>query len=214
MNRGLTGAILTGGSATRLDGAAKGLLEVGGHRIIDRVAATLAPLVDETVIVSRKYGPAWITGTRVITDVLTGGGSAAGLHAALRAVQGPVLVVAWDMPFLSSGLLSLIVGKSRRGEDGTTSGFDIVVPAGAEVGELEPLCAWYAPSCAAAIEREWDSGDRSLHGLCGRLRTLVVPREEILACGAPERLFFNVNSSADLSTARAMAHDDGARRTS
>lgn len=208
MNRRLTGVILAGGSATRMNGVAKGLLEVGGCRIIDRVAAALAPVVDDMVLASRTTGNAWLAGIREVADLLTGGGSAAGVHAALRATRGPVLVVGWDMPFLNSSLLSLVIARSANGADGSSDEVDMVVPAGVGDGDLEPLCAWYAPSCAAAIERGWDTHDRSLHGLCNRLRARIVTRREVLSIGEPRRLFFNVNTSADLDAARAMADDD------
>jgi molybdopterin-guanine dinucleotide biosynthesis protein A len=41
MRAQIAGAILAGGSARRLNGAAKGLMRFGGDRAIDRVAAAL-----------------------------------------------------------------------------------------------------------------------------------------------------------------------------
>ena len=40
-----TGAILAGGLGTRLGGARKGLLTVGGRRILDRVAEALGAVI-------------------------------------------------------------------------------------------------------------------------------------------------------------------------
>jgi molybdopterin-guanine dinucleotide biosynthesis protein A len=87
---------------------------------------------------------------------------------------------------------------------------DAAVPAGRTPGEFEPLCAWYAPRCADAIEAEWAAGDRSLHGLLRRVSTVVVPVERVAKLGSAERLFFNVNSEDDLLRARQMAADDSA----
>lgn len=179
---------------------------MGGVRMIDRVAAALSPVVDTILLVANAPdAPAWLPGTRVVTDVLEGGGSAAGVHAALHAAGGPAIVVAWDMPFVTTALLNLIAGSA-------TPGADAVVPAGRAPGEFEPLCAWYAKSCADAIEAEWSAGDRSLHGLLRRVATVVVPGERVAKLGRAERLFFNVNSEGDLLRARELAADDATPR--
>jgi molybdopterin-guanine dinucleotide biosynthesis protein A len=172
--------------------------------MIDRVASALAPIVDSIVIVANSPGAAsWLPGARVVPDVLEGGGSAAGLHAALRATERPTIVVAWDLPFVTTALLRLVASAAGPASDAA-------VPAGRVSGEFEPLCAWYAPRCADEIEAEWASGDRSLHGLLRRVSTVVVPVEAIAPLGSAERFFFNVNSEADLSHARRMAADDSA----
>jgi len=50
---GITGAIVAGGASSRFGGQAKGLLRVGGQRIIDRIASALRPVVETMAIVSR-----------------------------------------------------------------------------------------------------------------------------------------------------------------
>ena len=87
-----------------------------------------------------------------------------------------------------------------------------MVPVGRRAGEFEPLCAWYGPRCATAIESEWDTGDRSLHGLLRRVSTIVVPPDALAPIGSAERLFFNVNSEVDLVDARRLAADDAGRQ--
>ena len=46
------GAILAGGGGTRLGAALKGLLEVGGERIVDRFARALAGAADDLLLVA------------------------------------------------------------------------------------------------------------------------------------------------------------------
>jgi molybdopterin-guanine dinucleotide biosynthesis protein A len=174
--------------------------------MIDRVAAALSPVVDTLMVVANAPDAAsWLPGTRVVTDVLQGGGSAAGVHAALRAAGGPTLVVAWDMPFVTTALLDLITGGAARETDA-------VAPAGRTRGEFEPMCAWYAPRCADEIEAGWAADDRSLHGLLRRVSTVVVPAERIATLGSPERFFFNVNTEDDVLRARQLAADDSVPR--
>ena len=63
---------------------------------------------------------------------------------------------------------------------------------------LEPLCAYYAPTCIAAIERHLDIGDRRAIAFhddvrVGRLNAVTVAR-----FGDPARVFLNVNAPGDL----------------
>jgi molybdopterin-guanine dinucleotide biosynthesis protein A len=192
----LTGAIVAGGRATRMGGVAKGLLDVGGTRMIDRVARALADVSDDVVVVANaEDAGTWIPQARVIRDRIADRGSAGGIHAALVELERPVLAVAWDMPFVSSGVLRVLVDAATAGE------FDAVVPQG-QAADLEPLCAWYAPAFAVRIEAAPAS---ALQDLLRDARTHVVPRETIATIGNPERLFFNVNTTHDLQRAQEMA---------
>lgn len=196
------GAILAGGQATRLGRMPKGLLELGGRRIIDRVAEALAPETSELLVVTNALdASAWLRDARVVHDVLEGGGSAAGVHAALRAAAAPVIVVAWDLPFVTRGVCAQL---AAAGDERTA---DAVVFEGANPGTLEPLCAWYAPAAADAIERTWNEGDRSLYGLLGRVRTVTIPASRAPRQGPP--VFFNVNTEEDLVRARVLAAQAG-----
>lgn len=205
----LTGAILAGGRSSRMGNAVpKGLLEVDGVRILDRVARALSPAVDRLLLAtSAPDAPDWLPGAEVVADTLLGGGSAAGIHAALRAAGGDVLVVAWDMPFVTTPLFQALLERRTR-TDGAPGGLpapvDAVVPSSAPEW-LEPLCAWYAPRCADAIEAGWRSGARSAHAIAQRVRATVVPPEDFDALGGAARLFFNVNTPADLVAANRMA---------
>jgi molybdopterin-guanine dinucleotide biosynthesis protein A len=198
----LTGVIVAGGTASRLGGIAKGLAEVGGLRIVDRVSSALASVSDSIVVATNATDAAqWVAGARIVPDILEGGGAAAGIHAALTACRSPVIAVAWDMPFVRPALMAKIASYA----DPTR--YDAVVPAGDEPDSLEPLCAWYAPSVAPAISARWSTGRRGLHDLLSDLRTYIVPRDVIATIGRPKRLFFNVNTPEDLEAARAMADE-------
>lgn len=167
-------------------------------RIIDRVAEAMRSVVTSVVVVANSEAAAsWIPEAGVVRDKLSGGGSAAGIHAALSELQAPILAVAWDMPFVSSALLQMLATH------GATGDFDAVIPEGATEGMLEPLCAWYALSFSRRIESAWPS--RGLHDLLRDSKTYIVSRQAIATIGDPARLLFNVNTAADLSAARAMS---------
>lgn len=188
------GVILAGGGATRFGGRPKGLQIVEGERIIDRVAGALRSAADELLLIANDPGAdAWLPGVRTAADVRRGEGALGGLHAALAHAGGhAVLVVAWDMPFASEGLLRALRAKGERG-------FEAVVPESATSGRgVEPLCAWYAPSCLAAIQRRLDAGDRRVVSFFADVRVSHLPAAEVSQYGDPARIFFNVNRPDDL----------------
>ena len=117
----ITGVILAGGLSTRYGGLPKGLEVVHGVRIVDRVRAALEPVVDQLLLVANDAdGPNWLPGVRCESDVMRNVGSVAGIHAALVHAGSPVLVVAWDMPFVPTALLRAL---RNAGEDA-----DVAVP--------------------------------------------------------------------------------------
>jgi molybdopterin-guanine dinucleotide biosynthesis protein A len=191
------GAIVAGGASSRFGGEAKGLLHVGGQRIIDRIASALRPVVETIAIVSNAPDAAeWLDGTPVWHDERGERASIVGVHTALGHADN-VLVVAWDMPFITEALLHAIV-------DGLTPGVGAVVPQGPN--GPQPMCALYTRDCLGPIDHAIDQGDLRMTALVERLpRVARIPLDEISRLGDPERLFFNVNTPDDLRIAEAMA---------
>ena len=208
MSARCTGVILAGGHASRYGGQAKGLERVGGVRVIDRVALALASVSDELLLIANDpLGPTWLPGVRVAGDVREDCGSLGGIHAALVHAASPVLVVAWDMPFVSSWLLGALRALGESGHDAA------LAESGSKRG-VEPLCAWYAPACIAPIERALDAGDRRVVAFFDAVRVARMPAGEVARFGDPERIFMNVNSPAELALAERYAStpDAGDRR--
>ena len=196
-----TGVILAGGGATRFDGEPKGLERVGGRRIIDRVAGALRLVTDDLLLIANAADAAsWLPGVRTEGDVLTGFGALGGLHAALAHAGQDIVLVAWDMPFVSGALL----GEMRR--VGESEGFDAVLPEsdGSRRG-VEPLCAWYSHRCLPAIEATLEAGDLRVIGFHDRVRVQRLPLERVTDFGDPARLFANVNTRDDLAQVLASA---------
>jgi molybdopterin-guanine dinucleotide biosynthesis protein A len=162
--------------------------------------------VDELLLVANDPGAGeWLPGVRTEPDVRPGLGSLGGIHAAVARAGGPVLLVAWDMPFVPAGLLALL---RERG-----AGADVVVPESGSKRGVEPLCAWYGPACLDAIERRLDAGDRRVVSFFDDVRVARIPAEEVARFGDPARSFMNVNTPEDLELAeRHAATTDGERR--
>jgi molybdopterin-guanine dinucleotide biosynthesis protein A len=201
----VTAAIVAGGASSRFSGTPKGLESVGGQRILDRIAAAATAVTREIVLISNSDDAGqWLDGARVVRDVRPERGSIVGIHTALITGGRRVLVLAWDMPFLTAPLLDLIV---RRAVDAPFA----VIPEG--TSGLEPFCALYTRACLPAVERAIDEGDLRATALPLRFPSFTrLSSTEVATIGDPARLFFNVNSAADLARAEAIAQAQRSRQ--
>jgi len=193
-----SGVILAGGEARRYGGAAKGLERVGGRRIIDRVAQVLAVAADDLLLVANDPdAAAWLPGVPVAADLRPGNGSLGGIHAALTRAARPILVVAWDMPFVPAALLRALRALGR--------GADVAVPESTSTRGVEPLCAYYDPACLGAIDRHLDAGDRRVVGFFDEVRVARLPDDQVRRFGDPALMFLNVNTPDELVLAERHA---------
>jgi molybdopterin-guanine dinucleotide biosynthesis protein A len=192
------GAVLAGGAAHRYGGRPKGLLELGGTRILDRVADAVAAVIGAAplLVANATEGPTWRPDLRTIPDVRADCGSLGGIYTAVVSGAGPVLCVAWDMPFVTPELLRALV-------DGSV-GRDAFLPESDGRRGVEPLCAVYGPACAPAIERQLDGGDLRAIGFHAAVNVGTLPLERVRAFGDPEELFLNVNTPGDLQRAEVL----------
>lgn len=196
----MRGAVLAGGAASRYGGAPKGLLEVGGRRILDRVIDAVATVTGSppVLVANAADAPSWRPDLKTIPDARPGFGSLGGIYTAVTAGSKPVLCVAWDMPFVPTELLRALV-------DGATAGrFDAFLPESSGRRGLEPLCAVYGPACRSAIERRLDQGDLRAISFHADVRVGILSLALVKAFGDPDELFFNVNTPADLARAEAL----------
>lgn len=209
-----TGVILAGGAASRFGGAPKGLERVDGRRIVDRVASALREVTDDLLLIANAPDASqWLPGVRTEADVRTGLGALGGLHAALAHAETDILLVAWDMPFVSAALL----GEMRRiGDGGVDESHhsltfvespDVVIPEsdGSRRG-VEPLCAWYSQRCLPAVERTLDAGDLRVIGFHELVRVQRLPVLRVRDFGDPQRLFSNVNTREELAALGEVSH--------
>jgi len=193
-----TGVILAGGANVRFGGARKGLVDVDGCRVVDRVFDAVRPATDELLLIAtgEAVGAA-VAGVPARADVRRERGSLVGIHSALTYCADAALVVAWDMPFISSSLLAAL---RRLGEELHVA----VIPEGKR--GPEPLCAYYSKSALDVAERQLDRGELRVSAFIEALpHHVILPQRDVSRFGAPERLFANVNSPADLVVARSMA---------
>lgn len=194
----VAGAVLAGGGATRFEGRPKGLERVGGARILDRLvdvfgqALGAAPLL----VANAPDAPTWRPDLRVVADVRPGMGSLGGIYTAVVEAPAPVVCVAWDMPFVTPGLVRALA-------DGLAE-WDAFLPESDGRRGVEPLCAGYGPACAAAIAASLEAGDLRAIGFHRAVRVGRLPLEAVRRLGDPARLFFNINTADDLARADAL----------
>jgi molybdopterin-guanine dinucleotide biosynthesis protein A len=204
------GVLLAGGAARRFRGMPKGLALVDGVRIADRALAALRAATERQIVVANDPRAArWFPGLRIVADAEEGLGPLHGLRTALACAEGaPVLVVAWDMPFVTAALLSLLRTEGERG--GVT-----VLPMSGRPPRPEPLCAYYAADALAACDALLERGERRAAALYESLpgsRTLG--GDTLAELGEPARLLLSVDTLEDLATlgGRLPDGEDTARR--
>ena len=191
--------MVAGGGSTRYGGVLKGLLPLGGRRIVDRVLDALAAACDDVFLVANDPAIAQaLPDVRIHGDVGTEHGSLVGLYSGVSRVRDAALVVAWDMPFVSAELLQAL---RKLGETRGVAVFP-ASPRGPE-----PLCAYYPASTAVVMRRQIERGVFRLGALVDGLSdSLIVPVAEVARFGDPQRLFANINSPLDLERSENVIH--------
>lgn len=182
-----------------MGGAPKGLLEVGGVRILDRLVAEFeAALGTPPLLVANQPDAAgWHPGLRVVPDRRPGTGTLGGLLTAVLEAPAPVVCVAWDMPFVPAPLIAALAAGLATA--------DLCLPVSGGKRGMEPLCAAYGPRTGPAMAEALDRGDLRAIAFHGSVRVRLLSEPEVSRFGAPEHLFFNVNTADELVQANGMA---------
>jgi len=194
--------VLAGGKGLRL-GHEKALETVGNKSLIQWVVFSLSFFNSDIIIVTaaKQFFPQFIgyPKLRMVNDAYPGKGPLGGIYTGLAASDSFYnLVVACDMPFLNQVLLDYMIQISAS--------FDLVVP---RLGNMvEPLHAVYSKGCLAPIECLLKQGNLSIRELFNLVRVRYVEAEEINRFDPKHLSFFNVNTEADLETAREVAKGD------
>ncbi len=198
MNAGkISGIILAGGLATRMDGTNKAFLEIGGQRIIDRLIQTYRPLFNEIIISARERESFQGLGVGVALDSFEARSSLTGIHAGLRAATGQyAFVAACDAPFVNRGLVRALLGE-------VSTDADVVIPL-KEDGYFEPLCAVYSKACLPHIEEQLGREDYKIINFFPNVRVKAVPVSKLRLTDPQFLSFKNVNTPEELEETRKL----------
>jgi molybdopterin-guanine dinucleotide biosynthesis protein A len=190
----ITGLVLAGGRALRMDGADKGLLMLRGQPLVAHVAARLAPQVHTMMVSANRNASTYsMYGEVVEDDSALGGwqGPLAGVAAGLaRARTEWVATVACDMPFLPLDLVARLQAAVRSH----------AAPAAVAMigGRPIPVCMLVPVRMAGDLAAWLTEGtDRKVAHWLARVGCIDVAFDDVAEA------FANINTPADLARAAA-----------
>lgn len=191
------GVILAGGQGSRMGGADKALLRLGGETLLARAERRLGAQVDE-VVVSANGAPERLgTARPVLADPVAGfpgplGGVLAGLDWAAGHGAAGIVTVAVDTPFFPDDLVARL----------RAAGAPLAVAAAG--GRWHGTFALWPVSARAEVRAALARGERKLRAVAERLGAVPV------AFDSPGfDAFFNVNAPDDLAAAERMLGEAG-----
>jgi molybdopterin-guanine dinucleotide biosynthesis protein A len=189
--------ILAGGASRRM-GTDKSQLLIKNEPLIQRIKNTLATVVTRVRVVGSRTND-----HDVVPDVYPHWGALGGIHGALAACDSDwALVVACDLPFITSKLLLRLIGLRNA--------HDAVVPIQAD-DRAQPLCALYrVDPCLQKAMELIESGRRRPLDLIDVVHTRWVSFSELEHLEHSENFFVNINTPEDYyeATQKASAHEN------
>jgi molybdopterin-guanine dinucleotide biosynthesis protein A len=182
------GAVLAGGRGRRLGGA-KPTVELAGRPLIAYPLAALAAAGLEAVVVAKRSSvlPASLA-AEIVSEPDRPTHPLAGIVAALRHADRPLVVLGCDFPFIPPPLLRELAEAAEP----------LVVPAPG--GEPQPLVARWSPGLLPRLEAAL-AREEPLRQTVAALRPRLLDAAALARFGDPERIFLNVNDVADLRAA-------------
>ncbi|MEM9437439.1 MAG: molybdenum cofactor guanylyltransferase MobA [Pseudomonadota bacterium] len=192
------GVILAGGQATRMGGGDKGLIELGGRTLLDRVIERIEGQVAGLAL-NANGDPARFAefGLPVIADSVSGfpgplAGVLAGLDWAHRMGAEHIVTVAADTPFFPMDLVARLERAAGRADTP-------IALAGTQEGgrtTRHPTFGRWPVSLCDDLRSALDQG----------FRKVVVWTDTHGAATAAfdDNVFFNINTPEDLAAAEAM----------
>jgi molybdenum cofactor guanylyltransferase len=130
----------------------------------------------------------------VVPDIFSDCGPLGGIHAALRSSSAELnLILAVDMPFVSTDLLRYLIDRAQG------SLATVTVPFSG--GCNQPLCAIYRRQFADAAEQALKLGHHKIDALFLTQSTQVINEHELKGKGFSAQMFGNLNTPNELARA-------------
>lgn len=208
--------ILAGGNSLRL-GAEKSLLEFEGKSLICWTVKILSQAADEVIIVARDRKHAERLERAIFEsnedagsepppkafftwDSIPGFGPVAGLEAGMRLARGRLaFATGCDLPFLKLEVIERLFELADVME-----GYEAAVPVQPN-GFFEPLHSVYdREKMQSACIRALENGERRIHVPLQELCVNHISIDQLRPLDPDLLSFFNLNTRADLETARAL----------
>jgi len=197
-NARVFGVVLASGGGSRLGGANKAALMVGGRPMLARARAALAPASRIAVAGGRRVDAGLAGDLERLADPVVDAGPLAGLAAGLAWAEAGgaawLLSAPVDAPFLAPGVFERLLAA--------TPGDDVDAVLAEAGGRTQWLTAAWRPRLAAAALAALAGDDLSIARFA---RGCAV---ETVAISGPPEQFLNVNAPADLEAAAAHAETE------
>jgi molybdopterin-guanine dinucleotide biosynthesis protein A len=196
------GGVLVGGQSRRF-GSDKATAHVGSRSMSAWAVRTLREVSDPVVLLggdgrlARRMALPWRADERSGCGPLAG--VAAGLRWAVELARPGLLVLACDLPLVTSSLMKTIYEAADPEADAVVPHWD--------TGEVQPLCAWYGPAALPIMESSLERGEFSMRSLLLRLRVRTLDEEESPEPVRP--LLLNVNTPEALTLAEQWRSERG-----
>ena len=165
MKSDATAIILAGGRSKRMQ-TDKAMLPVGGVPMIRRIAHTLAPHFDDTLLSVRAASDYTDFDMATVPDIEPDKGPLMGIASALAASKSEInFVTACDIPEIDIPTVRLMLREIK--------GYDVVVPRISE-SRLQPLFAVYRRSISAKARQLVNDGARKIRELFDHCRVKYI----------------------------------------
>jgi molybdopterin-guanine dinucleotide biosynthesis protein A len=166
------------------------------------VAAAVRPVAGRVVLVTGRPDAYRRFGLPMLPDRWPDAGALGGIGTALtHAGTERALVVACDLPFLTSALLAFLAGLDPAAD---------VTLCETEAEGIHPLCAVYSRRCLPHIERRVAEGRLKVAGFFDAVTVRAVGETEMRAHGFTPDLLANLNTPEEYERARrALAGEAG-----
>jgi len=169
-------------------GRDKALLPWRGSTLLDHAIARLGTTCRSVRILGGPGVRYADRGLPVDADVQPACGPLGGLLTALLRLEGgPGLLLAVDLPFVTTAVLGRLIEAAAD--------WDAAVPVGP--AGPEPLCAVYGAACLEPVRRRVARGDLKMTSFWPDVRVREVRPEELADLGRFDQLFRNLNDPND-----------------
>lgn len=184
----MTGAILAGGMNSRI-GLKKAFLEIGGKRIIDRIAEIYRSIFDEIIIITDTPEDYRYLKLKAYTDLIPHRGSMGGIYTGLFYSKSDyTFFTACDMPFINENVINQIISEAK-------GDYDVIVPYFKH--RIHPLHAVYSMRCMETFKIMVEEQRLKIKDIFLKFRVKRVA--DIAEIKPPP--FFNINTMEDFKQA-------------
>jgi molybdopterin-guanine dinucleotide biosynthesis protein A len=207
-------AVLTGGQSRRM-GRAKATLPLAGATVLEHILRVTEIVGLPRILVGSHETQSedadlcslrLSTGLPLVRDQYPDAGPLAGLHAVFAATQAQrVLLLACDLPFLTSSFLNWLLRQSDTGDSGSGTS---VVPVDDE-GRLHSLCAVYHESVRPTLSQALEARSLRFQDFVKASGLRLLGPEQWAGFDGDGQLLANINEPQDYHAALERFEEEG-----